>query len=87
MTTSLELTTRMDALDDDDKEIAQAITSDLLSAIENKGCAVIMVDIDNNGRAATAYVGERDAAYMLLTAAKEAYDTMFYKVPEGVQIQ
>jgi len=82
-----EISARMDALDADDKESALAIMSDLVSAMENQGTAVIMVDAFANGSAATAYIGGRDAAYALLTATKEAYDTLFFKRPEGVSLQ
>jgi hypothetical protein len=78
---------RIEALDDESKESAQAIMSDLVSALENQGTAVVMVDAFANGSAATAYVGGRDAAYALLTATKEAYDTLFFKRPEGVSLQ
>lgn len=80
MTPNLQL--RFDALDEDRKQALLPMLSDLLTTVENQGCALLLADPLADGRAAMLSVGDVHYVAQLLQNGAEAYGTLFEKSKE-----
>lgn len=77
-----ELQTRFDALDADKQQALLPMLTDLLTTVENQGCAMLLADPLANGRAAMLSVGDVHYVAQLLHNGAEAYATIFEKSME-----
>lgn len=74
-----ELQLRFNALAEDRQQALLPMLNDLLTTVENQGCALLLADPHANGRAAMLSVGDVNYVSQLLQSGADAYATLFEK--------